>query len=356
MSRLQAVAVEYRVGALVTLAARTGMRQGELLGLSWDDVDLEGARLTVRRAMVRAWDGGTELAAPKTRASQRTIPLSPAAVEALRREHREQKEARQAAGSAWQDVDRLVFTDAIGRPLYRTALHRGYHELLAAAGLPPVPFHGLRHSAATAWLSEGVALSHLRARHSRAAGDGPRGHGASRRGQVVKGDEAERLAANDWLERHKDELPPEESVEKVDFYITRGRIRFDDDDALPIVENVDGPDSDNVDDWGDGSPAQKLPWKPNRPDLRVLVTTLRAELTGADYRHFTLFRRGKTQVQIAKALGVTQGTVSKREEGVLKRATEIYDVLARAGGIPMLQEPFSRAQLGHRGRRRNNST
>jgi integrase len=159
LSRLQAVAVEYRVGALVTLAARTGMRQGELLGLAWDDVDLEGARLTVRRAMVRSWDGGTELAAPKTRASQRTIPLSPAAVEALRREQREQDEARQAVASDWQDRDNLVFTDAIGRPLYRTAIHRGYHELLEAAGLPAVPFHGLRHSAATAWLSEGVALS-----------------------------------------------------------------------------------------------------------------------------------------------------------------------------------------------------
>jgi integrase len=159
LNRLQAVAAEYRIGALVTLAARTGMRQGEILGLSWDDVDLEAARLTVRRAMVRAWDGGTELASPKTRASQRTLPLSPAAVDALRREQREQDAARQAAGSLWQDRDGLVFTDQLGHPMYRTALHRGYHELLEAAGLPSVPFHGLRHSAATAWLSEGVALS-----------------------------------------------------------------------------------------------------------------------------------------------------------------------------------------------------
>ena len=158
LRRLLAVAAEYRIGALVTLAATTGLRQGELLGLAWEDVDWDAATLTVRRTMARAWGGGYELSAPKTNRSRRAVHLAAVAVEALRREQREQAAAKDAVGSAWQDTDRLVFTDAVGRPLYPTAVHRAFRELLTAAGLPMVPFHGLRHSTATALLSAGVPL------------------------------------------------------------------------------------------------------------------------------------------------------------------------------------------------------
>jgi integrase len=158
LRRLLAVAAEYRIGALVTVAATTGLRQGELLGLSWDDVDWDAGILTVRRTMARAWGGGFELSAPKTGRSRRSVNLATVTAEALRREQREQNAAREAAGTAWQDTDRLVFTDAVGRPLYATAVHRAFHELLRAAGLPRIPFHGLRHSTATALLSAGVPL------------------------------------------------------------------------------------------------------------------------------------------------------------------------------------------------------
>ena len=158
LRRLLAVATEYRVGALVTLAATTGLRQGELLGLAWEDVDWESATLTVRRTMARAWGGGYELSPPKTNRSRRSIHLAAVAVEALRREQREQGAARDTAGSAWQDIDRLVFTDSIGQPLRADAVSHTFHRLLAAAGLPRVPFHGLRHSTATALLSAGVPL------------------------------------------------------------------------------------------------------------------------------------------------------------------------------------------------------
>jgi integrase len=158
LRRLLAVAAEYRIGALVTVAATTGLRQGELLGLTWDDIDLAAGTLTVRRSMARSWDGGYELAAPKTNRSRRTVYLAEPTIEAFRREQREQAAARDAAATAWQDTAGLVFTDAVGRPLYPTAVHRAFHELLTAAGLPSVPFHGLRHSTATALLSAGVPL------------------------------------------------------------------------------------------------------------------------------------------------------------------------------------------------------
>ena len=158
LRRLLAAAAEYRIGAIVTVAASTGLRQGELLGLQWPDIDWQAGTLTVRRSLARSWDGGYELAAPKTPRSRRTVHLPAAALDALRREQREQEAARQQAERHWQDRDGLVFTNTVGQPLDPSTVHRRFHELLAAAGLPRVPFHGLRHSTATALLAAGVPL------------------------------------------------------------------------------------------------------------------------------------------------------------------------------------------------------
>jgi integrase len=72
-----------RLEALYTLAVTTGLRQGELLGLKWGDVDLEAGTLQVRRALTTA-KGGPVLAAPKTKGSRRTVRLSETALQALR--------------------------------------------------------------------------------------------------------------------------------------------------------------------------------------------------------------------------------------------------------------------------------
>ena len=130
LRRLLAVAAEYRIGALVTVAATTGLRQGELLGLSWDDIDWTAGTLTVRRTMARAWGGGSSCRRPRQAAAGARSTWPRVTIEALRREQREQAAAREAAGTAWQDTDRLVFTDAVGRPLYAD---RGTSRLPRAA-------------------------------------------------------------------------------------------------------------------------------------------------------------------------------------------------------------------------------
>jgi integrase len=72
-----------RLEALYVLAVTTGLRQGELLGLKWDDVDMEAGTLQVRRTLTTA-KGGPVLSAPKTKGSRRTVKISPTALEALR--------------------------------------------------------------------------------------------------------------------------------------------------------------------------------------------------------------------------------------------------------------------------------
>jgi integrase len=147
------------MGPLVTLAATTGLRQGELLGLAWSDVDLAHGTLTVRHSMARDWSGGFSLSEPKTARSRRVVHLPDLAVAALERQRDRQDRDRRAAGAdVWQNKDGLVFTDTVGRPTTGTEVSHGFRTLVKRAGVKHVPFHALRHSWATLALASGVPL------------------------------------------------------------------------------------------------------------------------------------------------------------------------------------------------------
>ena len=148
------------VGPLVIVAATTGLRQGELLGLAWPDVDLVARTLTVRRSLARSYGPtGWDLAEPKSAGSRRTVNLPAAAVAAFEAQRTRQDAAHEVVGKAWQDVDNLVFTDDGGSPQRGYNVTRVFHAFLVSAGLPSVPFHALRHTAATAMLAAGVPLA-----------------------------------------------------------------------------------------------------------------------------------------------------------------------------------------------------
>jgi integrase len=146
-------------GPIYALAASTGLRLGELLGLSWSDVDGLAGTLSVRRSLAIAPGGGWSLAEPKSARSRRTIPLPTIARDALVQRKAAQEVDRTAAGTAWQDRDELVFTDAIGRPMRPGGVSTAFQRAREAAGVPRVRFHDLRHSAATLMLAEGVPLA-----------------------------------------------------------------------------------------------------------------------------------------------------------------------------------------------------
>lgn len=137
------------------LALTTGMRQGELLGLKWADIDVSAGTLAVRRAL--QWQRGNGLAfvEPKTARSRRKIHLSQTALVALRTHKDRQAFDRHAAGEGWND-NALVFCDTVGEPLSPTNETKRFQRAVAAAGLPAIRFHDLRHTAATILLTKGI--------------------------------------------------------------------------------------------------------------------------------------------------------------------------------------------------------
>jgi integrase len=144
-----------RLEALFVLAIHTGLRQGELLGLKWEDVDLESCALRVRRTLATA-KGGSILMAPKTKGSRRSVKLTQGAVDVLRSHLPRQLQEIDKAGSLWRE-NGLVFASEIGEPLNRHHLtSRHFKGLLKRAGLPEIRFHDLRHTCATLLLSKNV--------------------------------------------------------------------------------------------------------------------------------------------------------------------------------------------------------
>ncbi len=148
-------ACEDRLEALYVLAVTTGMRQGELLGLKWEDVDLAHGTIRVRRTLTRK-GGHLLLGEPKTRKSRRTIQLAGRALGALKVHCKAQLEERMAHVGLWEDHG-LVFATQAGTLINPSNLtKRSFKPLLEKAGLPRVRFHDLRHTAATLLLMQSV--------------------------------------------------------------------------------------------------------------------------------------------------------------------------------------------------------
>jgi integrase len=153
--RMLETAVEDRLEALYVLAVHTGMRQGELLALRWQDVDMENAVVSVRRSLTRS-GGKVVFGEPKTKKSRRSIRLTPQAAEALRSHLERQLRDMDILGDRYQDQG-LVFTTDTGGPINPSNLRqRSFAPLLQRAGLPHMRFHDLRHTCATLLLSRGV--------------------------------------------------------------------------------------------------------------------------------------------------------------------------------------------------------
>lgn len=137
----------------ILLAATTGMRAGELLGLHWRDVDLEHGKLAVTQSL-QATRNGLEFRQPKTAKGRRSIPLIAAAVEALRHHRKMQLEQRMAHPDRYHDND-LVFARENGEPWSPRTFSSSWSRQRDRMGYD-IRFHDLRHTHATLLLRQGT--------------------------------------------------------------------------------------------------------------------------------------------------------------------------------------------------------
>lgn len=146
-----------RYFALYKLAVTTGMRQAELLGLKWQDVDWGRGTVKVLRQLKREKGKGLVFGQPKTQRGVRTIKLGNLTVDILSQHRRQQLEERKMAGLRWQE-NNLIFPSTIGTPTQPTKLLKRFKRLIRDAGLPEIRFHDLRHTAASLMLNNGVPV------------------------------------------------------------------------------------------------------------------------------------------------------------------------------------------------------
>jgi integrase len=145
-----------RFEALYVLAVTAGLRQGELLGLKWEDIALDRGLLQVRRTLSSTKGGAPVFSNPKTAKGRRSVKLTARAVEALSRHRERQLEEREEVAGLWQNHG-LVFPTRVGTPMSRHNLvARSFKPLLKRAGLPEIRFHDLRHTCATLMLAVGA--------------------------------------------------------------------------------------------------------------------------------------------------------------------------------------------------------
>jgi integrase len=148
------VTANHHHGTLFRLAGLTGMRRGELCGLRWGDVDLDGARLVVRRT-ITSLNGDLLEGDVKTKRSRRAIDLDPGTVAVLRAHRARQLEERLRMGAGFHDRD-LVFALPDGSPWNPDAVGRSFTREVDRTNLPRIRFHDLRHSHATHLLAAGT--------------------------------------------------------------------------------------------------------------------------------------------------------------------------------------------------------
>ncbi len=165
LAALEKEPMQFRV--MVTMAALTGLRRGELLGLEWKHIDFD--KKTARIVQVSQYVNGLGVITkePKTASSVRLVALPGALVELLKTYKAEQNKRRLKLGEKWEESDRL-FTTWNGLPMHPNTINKWFREFqdrlnkeLRAANKPELPvirFHDLRHSAASIMITQGIDI------------------------------------------------------------------------------------------------------------------------------------------------------------------------------------------------------
>ncbi|TYO97047.1 tyrosine-type recombinase/integrase [Desulfallas thermosapovorans] len=161
LEALDSEELKHRV--LVYIALFTGLRRGEIMGLEWQDVDFDNSLLHVRRSSQYLPGQGSITKEPKNETSKRVISI-PSFVMALIKQYKtQQSQERLKLGDLWQGSDRL-FTTWDGKPGHPEWPSQWFSKFIKKHKLPHLPFHGLRHTAATMLINQNIPLKNISGR------------------------------------------------------------------------------------------------------------------------------------------------------------------------------------------------
>lgn len=153
-------AANHPLSALLQTALMTGMRLGELIGLTWQDIDFEAGILYVQHQIpTRKVKGRARVHEPlKTAAGRRRLKIPERLLTVLHEHHLHQQVQRLLMGSRWRNND-LVFPNSIGNPVQPRTAQRACRDIFQALGLSNLTFHALRHAAASFLLTSGISIA-----------------------------------------------------------------------------------------------------------------------------------------------------------------------------------------------------
>lgn len=142
----------------------TGLRQGEILGLTWDCVDFDAGVLTISKQLQKEHKKGGRYALVSCKTDRiRRIRPADFVMDALKKQRQKQLEDRLRAGSAWENDWNLVFTNEIGGHLCAPTVYNHFKEIVKSIGLPSVRFHDMRHTYAMISLQNGDDIKTVQA-------------------------------------------------------------------------------------------------------------------------------------------------------------------------------------------------
>lgn len=144
---------------VIVVTLFTGMREGEVLGLTWDCVNLETGAILINKQLQRERGGNGAYHLVSTKNGKgRLITAAPSIVAVLQKVKAQQEEWQKACGDAWQNEMNLVFTDEAGRNLSAQTVYLHFKKFAEEIGAPEARFHDLRHSYAVAALRSGADI------------------------------------------------------------------------------------------------------------------------------------------------------------------------------------------------------
>ena len=163
-----AVSTDTPFQAFIYLASTTGLRLGELLGLTWEDLDFETGALYVQRTLRLTQDRLTRsnkkyqlvFNTPKTADSYRMLQVQPVVLDALTLHKMSQDLLRIEVGAEWADFD-LVFPEKTGKPVNPTTFRGRYERFLKSNGLRYIAPHDIRHTFATTLVANNASLQEV---------------------------------------------------------------------------------------------------------------------------------------------------------------------------------------------------